>query len=163
MAGRNSRAGEEGFSLIEVLVSLAILAVGLLGLALLQVTAIKGNATASKSTVATGLAQDQLERFRRTNWDNVFSSTTSGFAASLTTTAPDYSTLPGSAGDNVAIRGTTYLRVWRVVDPSTNTLVTSGSGTAAALKTITVWCSWQDDRGNWHNVMLVTQRTNVGS
>ena len=45
MVGRKLRRNE-GFSLIEVLVALVILAVGLLGLALFQTTAIKGNAIA---------------------------------------------------------------------------------------------------------------------
>ena len=140
----------DGFSLIEVLVSLTILAVGLLGLALLQTTAIKGNEMANKSTVATELAQDSLEQFRRVAWANVLSQPNT--AAFDTTPTPIYSSLPGAAGDNTTVRGTTYYRIWRV-DPNVAT---------ATLKTITVWCCWQDERGGWHNVMLVAQRSSVG-
>ena len=149
MAGLKRRRGEGGFSLIEVLVALAILAVGLLALALFQVTAIKGNAVASKWTVATELAQDRLERFRHVAWDNIVSSNPAGFNAG--TMVPQYVNLPGSAGDNTAVRGTPYYRVWFVLGNATN-----------SLKTITVWCCWRDEGQNWHNVMLVTQRTNVG-
>ena len=146
MAGNIRR--NDGFSLIEILVALTILAVGLLALALLQVTAIKGNAVAAKWTVATGHAQDRLERFRHVDWDNIVSSASGGFDSGTMT--PRYANLPGSAGDSVNIRGTAYHRVWYVVSNPTDTL-----------KTITVWCCWQDDRLNWHNVMLLAQRSNI--
>lgn len=51
----------EGFTLLEVMIALVILAVGLLGLAALQLTAVKGNAFSSEMTYATMLAQGQAE------------------------------------------------------------------------------------------------------
>jgi type IV pilus assembly protein PilV len=140
---------EEGFSLIEVLISLTILAVGLLSLALLQVTAIKGNAGASKSSIAMDLAQAKLELFRRDAWTAIDNSTNTTFDGGTT---PIYANVPAGAGDSVSVRGTTFYRIWRVLPNAT-----------APLKTITVWTCWQDDRGIWHSVMLVTQRANVGS
>jgi type IV pilus assembly protein PilV len=55
-----------GFTLLEVMIALVILAVGLLGLASLQVMAIKGNSFGQQMTVASTLAQNQLEQLRRT-------------------------------------------------------------------------------------------------
>jgi type IV pilus modification protein PilV len=147
MAGNLRR--KDGFSLIEVLVALTILAVGLLALAVLQVTAIRGNAVASKWTVATEQAQDRLERFRHVAWDNIVSSAAGGYNTGTMT--PQYGNLPGAAGDNTTVRGTPYYRVWFVSSNITN-----------SLKTITVWCCWQDERTAWHHVMLVTQRSNIG-
>jgi hypothetical protein len=136
------------------MVALVILAVGLLGLAMFQVTAIKGNAIASKWTVATEQAQDKLERFRHIGWDNIVSSSASGFTVG-TTAQPNYANLPGATGDsgigNLPVRGTQYYRIWYVSPNATN-----------SLKTITVWCCWRDDAAQWHNIMLVTQRSNVG-
>jgi type IV pilus modification protein PilV len=149
MVGRKLR-GKEGFSLIEVLIALVILAVGLLGLALFQTTAIKGNAIASKWTVATELAQDRLERFRHVGWDSIVSSATGGFTTGPPA-QPVYTSLPGAAGDNTIVRGTQFYRIWYVTSNATN-----------SLKTITVWCCWSDDAAQWHNIMLVTQRSNVG-
>jgi type IV pilus assembly protein PilV len=151
MAGKKLRR-QEGFSLIEVLVALAILAVGLLGLALFQVTAIKGNAIASKWTVATELAQDRIETFRHVGWDNSLASSNSGGFITGPPPQPNYANLPGAAGDNTIVRGTQYYRVW-YVNPTP-----SASNT---FTTITVWCCWRDESSNWHNVMLVTQRANV--
>jgi prepilin-type N-terminal cleavage/methylation domain-containing protein len=145
--------GKEGFSLIEVLVSLVILAVGLLSLAMFQITAIKGNAIASRWSVATQLCQDKLEDFRHASWDCVVSSNAGGFDAG---TVPLYANLPGAAGDNVPVSGTageagtTYYRIWRVTN------------TTGTLKTITVWTCWRDDLSAWHNVMLTTQRADIG-
>jgi type IV pilus assembly protein PilV len=145
---RYAARGEEGFSLIEVLVALTILAVGLLSLALLQVTAIKGNAGASKSSIATELAQTKLELFRRDAWSAIINSTNTTFDGGTT---PIYASVPADAGDNVIVRGTNFYRIWRVTPNATN-----------SLKTITVWTCWQDDRDNWHSVMLVTQRWDMG-
>jgi len=153
MAGCRLR-GKEGFSLIEVLVALAILAVGLLGLALFQTTAIKGNAIAAKWTVATELAQDRLERFRHASWTSIQDNRPGGFTPGTQPLQADYAPLlGGTTGDNTTVRGTTFYRVWDVTPDTTS---------ATTFTTITVWCCWRDDALNWHNVMLVTQRTNVG-
>ncbi len=145
---RKNRGKENGFSLIEVMVALTILAVGLLALALLQTTAIKGNSLAAKSTVAMQLAQDQLEKFRHTSWATIASTSAGGY--NTATMTPVYGGFPGSEGDVVTIRGVNYYRAWFVNNVSTT------------LRTITVWTCWQDERQNWHSVMLQTQRSDIG-
>lgn len=52
---------QSGFSIIEMLVAIVILAVGLLGLAQLQITAIKANAQSDSIAVANALAQKAVE------------------------------------------------------------------------------------------------------
>ena len=51
----------KGFTIIEILIALVFLAVGLLGIAGLQITTIRGNASAKKITEAITLAQEKLE------------------------------------------------------------------------------------------------------
>ncbi len=50
-----------GFTLVEVMVSLAVFAVGFVGFLLMSTTAIKGNSSAFRITTAGNWAQDRLE------------------------------------------------------------------------------------------------------
>ena len=59
---------KKGFTLIEVLVGLVILAIGLLAIAGMQITSVKGNFFSSNLTQASVLAQDRLEILRSLNW-----------------------------------------------------------------------------------------------
>ena len=58
------RPQQQGFSLIEVLVALVVLAIGLLGLASLQMMSIKFNSDSYLRTQATTLAYDMADRMR---------------------------------------------------------------------------------------------------
>jgi type IV pilus assembly protein PilV len=53
-----------GFSLMEVLIAMLVLAVGLLGVAALQANALKTNQSAYLRTQATFLAYDMIDRLR---------------------------------------------------------------------------------------------------
>ena len=64
-------AGKRGFTLIEVLVALLILAVGLLGLASLQLSASKSNSNSSLTTRALLIAQERMEELRTAPFDLV--------------------------------------------------------------------------------------------
>jgi len=58
---RQRQRPQAGFSLVELLVAVVILAVGLLGLAELQITAMKTNAHSEGLIAASGVAQMFLE------------------------------------------------------------------------------------------------------
>ena len=51
----------QGFTLLEVLIAMAIFAVGILAVASIQITSIKGNASSRMQTEATTLAVERLE------------------------------------------------------------------------------------------------------
>jgi type IV pilus assembly protein PilV len=59
-----SRYSQTGFSMIEVMVSVFILAVGLLGLMNLQMTSLKNNHSAEHRSTAVILAYDILDSMR---------------------------------------------------------------------------------------------------
>lgn len=147
MNGRGIAASQGGFSLLEVLIALTVLAVGLLGLALFQVTAIQGNASASDTVAATYYGQDQMERLQLVAFDNLVSSPF-GISSGL----PDNAAIPSitdSDQTTVSKKGQRYYRVWAV------------STVTPTLKMIRVWVYWWDGRGKPHTVQLVTQRGKV--
>jgi type IV pilus assembly protein PilV len=139
-------ASQGGFSLLEVLIALTILAVGLLGLALFQVTAIQGNASASDTVTATYYGQEQMERIQLVPFDNLASS-----PYGITGFLPDNAirSITDSNQTTVSKKGQRYDRVWAV------------SNVTPTLKMIRVWVYWWDQRGRTHTVQLVTQRGKV--
>jgi len=59
---QNFLAGKEsGFTLLEVIIAMAILSIGLLAIGYMQITAIDSNSTANRITEGTSLAQDKME------------------------------------------------------------------------------------------------------
>jgi type IV pilus modification protein PilV len=55
---------DKGFTILEVMIALIVLSIGLLGLAALQLVAVKGNSFSSEMTYATMLAQQQAETLK---------------------------------------------------------------------------------------------------
>lgn len=60
----NSGSAQAGVTLIEVLVALLVLSIGVLGVAMLQLNALKHTDSAMRSTQASLIGQDVLERIR---------------------------------------------------------------------------------------------------
>jgi type IV pilus assembly protein PilV len=113
---KNINKKPSGFTLIEVMIALVILATGLLALMTMQIVAIRANAFSSEMTYASMLAQSRLEQIRNMTYANI---------------------TPGTVTDTVsasdATKGTAYDVETKVED---NTPATD-------MKTVTLTVNWK--------------------
>jgi type IV pilus assembly protein PilV len=60
-----------GFTLVESMITLAILSVGLLALAGLQITTLRGNALSRRMTTAVSIAEQRTEQLKNTPYTDI--------------------------------------------------------------------------------------------
>lgn len=99
---QNRFENEKGFSLIELMIAMSIMALGMLAAASMQYSAVRNNTTGNTSTQATMLAKSQLEMLKNQNIDSAILAVGDYFDAS-----------PIDANGNP---GGIYSRSWKI-DP----------------------------------------------
>ena len=67
---------DKGFLMIEVILAIAIIAIGLFAVMSLATVVIKGNTQSKNVTAAITLAQDKMEYFRGIDYDNISGTST---------------------------------------------------------------------------------------
>ncbi len=60
-----------GFTLIEVMIAIAIIAIGIFAVMSLIITVMKGNTLSKRVTTATTIAQEKMEDFKRMGYDKI--------------------------------------------------------------------------------------------
>jgi len=123
-----------GYSLLEALVATVVLAIGIMGFAMLQASSIKTNAYSRRVTEATSLIQKKIESLSSLPWNDPAISDTNGNGGNATV---NYGlNLKGAAADNSINEGY-YTISWNVADniPFNNT------------KTIRFIATWSESEG----------------
>jgi len=62
---------QHGFTLLEIMIAIFVFSVGLLGLATMQVSAVRGNNFSETLTEAANLATDRMEKITAAGYDTV--------------------------------------------------------------------------------------------
>ena len=126
------RHGESGFTVLEVLIAVSILTIGLLGVASMQISAIKGNFFSDNTTTALCLAEDKMEDLMGKNFDDAdLVDTTAGNNSNLDSISTvDFEETVDADGNP----GAEYRRIWNIAD-----------STDPQMKTVTVVVTWEGD------------------
>jgi type IV pilus modification protein PilV len=121
-----TRSQRTGFTLLETMIALALLAIGILGVAALQITALRFARDSRTQTAAMYLAEQQMERFY-----SMTPATVRGMAG--TSNDAGNPLHPGLGDDDQ----TNYNRSWTIQNDSPET----------GLIAISVQVNWVDPRG----------------
>ncbi|MBU1698464.1 MAG: prepilin-type N-terminal cleavage/methylation domain-containing protein, partial [Proteobacteria bacterium] len=130
---------QKGFTLIEIMIAITVLAIGILGVAKMQLSAVKGNSYASGLTEATAFAQNKMEELVALAYDDadLNDDDADGISGIDDTASPDGSQ-QGSGATNIQ-----YDIFWNIAvdEPAVNA------------KHIRVYVQWQQN-GATRNVVL---------
>ena len=136
---RRARAAG-GFTLVEVMIAFGILAVGVLGLAFLQIKAIGFGRSGRHTSQAALIARSEIEELERKPWASIAPTGgwTAGVARNSTVQAPD-----GTVAEQA------YSVSWRIAD-----LI------ADRVRSIDVRVSWDEPNRAGRSLAISTQRRN---
>ena len=140
-----------GFSLLEVVFAMGVLAFGLLTLALMQLYSLNQSSMGRHTGDAAAIGRSYLEQVHRLPWNALSSESGGGWTAPAWNAAP--STHKRVAGPHGVSTEQVYAVDWRV---------SAVAGTACLLD-VELRVNWQEESvGNTKNLMLATRRYNNG-
>ncbi len=82
-------SGNDGFTFIEIVIALCVFSIGVLGVTMMQTTAISGNVTAMNNTAAVAFASDQMEKVLGMSYSDLENGSSTEGPYSVTWTVDD--------------------------------------------------------------------------
>lgn len=158
---------KRGFTLIEVLIAMALLSFGLMAVASLAGTIIKATESGRKQTQAVNLAVEKLEMLKAISYANIQSTgSDSGITRVCTGTSPTFTCSPNGAAETssdptVTIDNAVFTWNWTVtyvnLDNDTRVVEDSGVADSRDIKRIDLTVTWRDLFGS-HSTKLTVLR-----
>jgi len=149
---RRARQRSGGFSLIEVVIAMGILAFGLLTLALMQLHALTQGSAGRHTHDAAAIGRSYVEQVNRLPWTTLTPQVGLGWQAPAWAGVPDDDvTVDAPDGSNTLEHA--YTIAWRV----------TAIGASTCLRDVEVRVSWaEEDHTANKQVVLATRRYDVG-
>lgn len=107
---------QSGFTLIEVIVAMAVLTIGILGASVMQIQSINGNGFAYRLSTAVHWGGDTMETLMAKAYDDPLLVDTSNAGANAGTTGLDNTDAVGSLADGGPVTRENYTIFWNVAD-----------------------------------------------
>lgn len=146
---------QRGFSLVEVMISLVILAFGMLGTISMFSASEKALSTSSRMTMALRLAQEKLESKKAVSFESLLLDDMDGDGILETRMVDDSTAGDEVAGDGIYTGSDISLGIVRRWTVSLNTPI-------AGIAKIDVVTSWVEDKGIKRSVTLSTIKIDGG-
>jgi len=134
----NNFEDNRGFTLVELLVAVCIMAIAFAGLATMQIACINGNSIASNITTGMTLAQDKMEELNSLDFnDPELADNNVANDLNLQDATDDSSLVGNNANsDEEGNAGGTYTRIWNIADNTPTT----------GMKTTVVIVTWKSHK-----------------
>jgi prepilin-type N-terminal cleavage/methylation domain-containing protein len=107
---------QNGFTLIEVLIAIALLTIGILGAATMQIAAIDGNSTAIRLTEAATWAEDELETLMGRSYTDPDLRDNSNTGVNAGVTGLNNTDVVGSLADGGPVIQNNFTIFWNAAD-----------------------------------------------
>jgi type IV pilus modification protein PilV len=158
--------GDKGFTILEVLIAVAVLSVGILAVSSLMGTSIKSSSYSQALTQANNYAQERLETLMSVSYNNLQVSAATGRAdlqrnctqTDFTASRPVYLCTPTATRD---IGSRTYSWAYEVIYIDLDRNGTASPG-IDGLKRLNVTVSWTDQLWNATKSITVTSLRSEG-
>lgn len=117
---------QNGFTLIEVMIAIALLTIGILGVAAMQIASLEGNSNAIRITQASTWAEDRLEIMMARPYTHADLTDVSNTGANAGFTGLNNTNVAGSLADGGQVINDGFTIYWNVADnvpiPDTKTI-----------------------------------------
>jgi prepilin-type N-terminal cleavage/methylation domain-containing protein len=153
-ATRETASRNAGFTLIEVMIALSILSIGLLGLGMMQLQALRQGSQGRHSVDAAALARTHLEMAHRLPWADLSADAGMGWANPAWAGAtPSFDLVVDAPGPAATAVNHSYGLQWRVTEVGMN----------GCLRDVEVQVSWNEEQKSTPKLLtLGTRRYNWG-